>query len=258
MQQLTIVKIGGELIDDAAALTDFMDAFASIQGLKLLVHGGGKLASKMMSDLGHEVKMHKGRRITDAQSLDVITMVYAGKINKQLVAQLQKRNCNALGFTGADGNTIVATKRPIKEVDFGFVGDIEHVNTSVLKLLIESQVTPVFCAISHDENGSLFNTNADTIASELAIALSKDYHVQLYYCFDKAGVLKDVKDENSLVPLVTKSIADELIGQGYIVDGMLPKIHNCFYALENGVDTIHLGKLEMLKAADVAHTKIVL
>ena len=188
MQTLKIIKIGGNIIDDQKALSDFLKQLAPLEGPKILVHGGGKLASKMTERLEVPVKMHNGRRITDAETLDIVTMVYAGKINKTIVAQLQANQCNAIGLTGSDGNTIITEKRAINQIDFGFVGDVKAVNTDSLDLLIDNKITPVFCAITHDKKGQLLNTNADTIASELAIAFSKNFRTELYYCFEKNGV----------------------------------------------------------------------
>ena len=199
METLKVVKIGGNIIDDADALGNFLEGFAKVQGPKILVHGGGKLATKLAKQMGVEVKMTNGRRITDADTLDIITMVYAGKINKNVVANLQAQKCNAVGFSGADGNSIVSVKRPVKDIDFGFVGDVQKVNTEVLEVLLENNITPVFCAISHNENGLLLNTNADTIASEIAIGFANKYKTELYYCFEKNGVLESIEDDNSVI-----------------------------------------------------------
>ena len=189
METLKVIKIGGNIIDKEKTLSDFLIEFSKLNGPKILVHGGGKLATKLANQLGIEVKMTNGRRITDADTLNIITMVYAGKINKNIVAKLQALNCNSIGFSGADGNSVVSYKRPIKEVDFGFVGDVEKVNTSILNVLLKNRVTPVFCALTHDGNGQLLNTNADTIASELAIGIANHFNTELYYCFEKSGVL---------------------------------------------------------------------
>lgn len=246
METLKIVKIGGNIIEDSKALDNFLRAFSTIQGPKLLVHGGGKLATKLAKQLGIDVRMINGRRITDTDTLDIITMVYAGKINKTIVAKLQAYQCNAVGFSGADGNSIVSNKRPTKPVDFGMVGDIKCVNMQTIELLLKGNIIPVFCAISHDENGQLLNTNADTIASELAIAFSKLYNTQLFYCFEKNGVLENVEDDNSVIELITSVTYKTLKAEGVIVDGMLPKLDNCFHALANDVEKIYIGKPEML------------
>ena len=235
MKKLKVIKIGGNIIDDVIALDNFLKQFAQLEGPKVLVHGGGKLASRLAKQMNVPVKMIDGRRITDAETLDIITMIYAGKISKNIVAKLQANGCNAVGFSGADGNTVIAEKRPIKEIDYGFVGDITKVDTKVLQLLLSNDITVCFCAISHDQNGQLFNTNADTIASELAIALSKDFDVELYYSFEKNGVLTNIDDSNSVVESMNSKVYQELRTEGVIFEGMIPKLDNCFYAIENGV-----------------------
>lgn len=246
MKTLKIVKIGGNIIDNDVALSSFLEAFAAIESPKILIHGGGKLATQLANQLGLEVKMIDGRRITDQATLDLITMVYAGKINKTIVAQLQSKKCNAIGFSGADGNTIISKKRPIKPIDFGFVGDVKKVNTKTLQVLLEHNVTPVFCALTHDQNGQLLNTNADTIASELAIGFADHYQTELYYCFEKNGVLKDRNDENSVIRQITTTSYQNLIDTKIIVDGMLPKLNNCIHAIEKNVHKVCIGKPEML------------
>ena len=206
MKTLKVIKIGGNIIDNDAALSAFIKDFSTLKGPKILVHGGGKLATKLAAQMNVPVKMNEGRRITDADTLDIITMVYAGKINKNIVAQLQANSCNAIGFSGADGNTIVSEKRPIKTIDYGFVGDVKKVNTNTLEVLLKNNITPVFCAITHDENGQLLNTNADTIASEIAIGFASTYNTELYYCFEKNGVLEDVENDDSVIEHInTKS-----------------------------------------------------
>lgn len=246
MKTLKIIKIGGNIIDNEAALSSFLDVFAAIDSPKILIHGGGKLATQLANQLGLEVKMIDGRRITDKATLDLITMVYAGKINKSIVAQLQSKNCNAIGFSGADGNTIISKKRPVKPIDFGFVGDVKKVNIETLQVLLEHKVTPVFCALTHDKKGQLLNTNADTIASELAIGFAKHYQTELYYCFEKNGVLRDVTDENSVIKNITTQSYQNLINDKVIVDGMLPKLNNCIHAIEKNVHKVCIGKPEML------------
>jgi acetylglutamate kinase len=246
MQTLKIIKIGGNIIDDEKALTAFLKSFATIESPKILVHGGGKLATQLATKMNVEVKMVDGRRITDRPTLDIITMVYAGKINKDIVVKLQANKCNAIGFSGADGNTIVSEKRPINTIDYGFVGDVKKVNTKALELILNNDITPVFCAITHDQNGQLLNTNADTIASELAIAFAQVFKTELYYCFDKNGVLQNVNDENSVIMNINKRTYSKLIDEGIISDGMLPKLNNCFHAIENKVEKVCIGKPEML------------
>jgi len=256
METLKIIKIGGNIIDDNIALNSFLSSFATLKGPKLLVHGGGKLATKLAEQMNVEVKMTNGRRITDADTLDIITMVYAGKINKTIVAKLQAADCNAIGFSGADGNTIVSEKRPVKDIDFGFVGDVEKVNTNTLNILLKNNVTPVFCAITHDKKGQLLNTNADTIASELAIGFANVYQTELYYCFDKDGVLKDVDDDESVIENINSNTYQALINDDIIADGMLPKLNNCFHAIHNKVKKVCIGKPEMLFNTNTKFTTI--
>ncbi|MCF6294646.1 MAG: acetylglutamate kinase [Flavobacteriaceae bacterium] len=246
MKTLKIIKIGGNIIDNEDALHSFLKEFSKLKGSKILVHGGGKLATQLANKMNVEVKMSNGRRITDVETLDIITMVYAGKINKTIVAKLQAQQCNAVGFSGADGNTIVSVKRHVKEVDFGYVGDVVMVNISVLKTLLKTNCTPVFCAITHDENGQLLNTNADTIASELAIAFAEVYKTELYYCFEKSGVLENVDDNASVIEDITTENFQTLKDQGTIADGMLPKLDNCFHAIAHNVSKVCIGKPELL------------
>ncbi|WP_200799163.1 acetylglutamate kinase [Tenacibaculum agarivorans] len=245
MTNLKIIKIGGNVINNKKLLNGFLDDFAQLAVPKILVHGGGRSASELSKQMGIAPKMINGRRITDAQTLDIVTMVYSGKINKNIVAQLQARNCNSIGFSGADGNSIVAVKRPVKEIDYGFAGDIVQVNTRAIDVLLQHEITPIFCAITHDENGQLLNTNADTIAAELAIGLSKNYNVSLYYCFEKNGVLKHIEDDDSVIETINTSIYEDLKEQNIIHEGMLPKIHNCLQAIQKGVTSVHIGNNKM-------------
>jgi len=244
------------VIDDSVALTSFLTTFSSIEGSKILVHGGGKSATALAKKTGLEVQMVDGRRITDAATLELITMVYAGKINKTIVAQLQALDCNALGFTGADANTIISEKRPASTLDYGFVGDVKKVETSTLELLLNHGISPVFCALTHDQNGQLLNTNADTIASELAIAFASQFEVELYYCFEKNGVLKDVNDDNSVIEKITQSSYKELLDAQVIYAGMLPKLNNCFHALEHQVSKVCIGKPELLLDSEAIFTTL--
>ena len=246
MKTLKVIKIGGNIIDNEEALNAFLKDFAAIKSPKILVHGGGKLATKLANQMGVEVKMTEGRRITDQDTLDIITMVYAGKINKDIVAKLQANRCNAIGFSGADGNAIVSIKRPVKTIDYGFVGDVVKVNTETLEVLLKNHVTPVFCAITHDENGQLLNTNADTIASELAVGFANLYDTELYYCFEKNGVLQDVNNEDSVIEKIDSKNYQDLIKNNIIADGMLPKLNNCFNAIERHVKKVYIGKPQML------------
>lgn len=237
---LSVVKIGGNIVDSPAALSNFLADFHRLEGRKLLVHGGGVMASKMAEQLGIETKKVDGRRITDKQTLKVVTMVYAGWINKNIVAQLQKAGCNAVGLSGADANCIPSVRRNPKPIDFGFVGDPnpDTINATFISQLVETGITPVFCAITHDQNGSLLNTNADTVAYSLATALSKSYDTTLYYCFEKEGVLVDVNNPKSLISSIKKQEFETLKQQGIIADGMIPKLENSFRAIENGVNEV--------------------
>ncbi len=256
METLKIIKIGGNIIDDSQALTIFLSQFSRLKGPKLLVHGGGKLATQLAQKMNVPVQMNEGRRITNEDTLDIITMVYAGKINKTIVAQLQANNCNAIGFSGADGNSIVSVKRPTEPIDYGFAGDIKEVNTKTLDILLNNNITPIFCAITHDGNGQLLNTNADTIASKLAIGFTKHFKTELYYCFEKTGVLKDITDDNSVVKKINTETYQILIDDGIIADGMLPKLNNCFHAINNNVDKVCIGKPDMLFGTNPLYTTI--
>lgn len=242
MKALTVVKIGGNVVDNPESLSEFLLMFNNIEAPKILVHGGGILASEISAKLGIETKMHNGRRITDAETLKICTMVYAGWINKSIVAQLQKIGCNSLGLSGADAGVIPAKRRSPDPVDFGFVGDIspDEINTGVLASLLGRGITPVFCAITHDRNGSLLNTNADTMASCIAAALSESYYTKLIFCFEKEGVLYNVNDEKSVIPLITKESYIKLKNEGAVSDGMLPKLDNAFFALEGGVSEVYI------------------
>lgn len=256
MQTLKIVKIGGNIINDEVALHQFLDEFALLKTPKLLVHGGGKLATQLSKTMGVATKMIDGRRVTDAATLDIATMVYAGKINKTIVGYLQSKQCNAIGFTGADGNTIVSKKRAVNPVDFGFVGDVIKVNPKILNLLLQQSITPVFCAITHDKNGQLLNTNADTIAAQLAIALVNTFKVELYYCFEKNGVLLNVEDENSLIETLNVAHYEHLKHKQVIYEGMLPKLDNCFNAIKSRVNKVGVGQPKMVFKTNSKYTKI--
>ncbi|MBC8083195.1 MAG: acetylglutamate kinase [Hymenobacter sp.] len=237
---LKIFKIGGGILDDDAQLQHFLGELARIAEPKILVHGGGKGASQLLDQLGIVPRMVEGRRITDAATLDIVTMFYAGKTNKQIVALLQARGVQALGLSGADGNAIRATKRPVRAIDYGFVGDLdEHgINVRLLELLLAAGVTPVFCAITHDGHGQLLNTNADTIASALARALAGQYAVELHFCFEKDGVLANLHDGSSVIPRLTPARYQQLKAAGTIAAGMVPKLDNAFAALAAGVETV--------------------
>ncbi|PWL40291.1 acetylglutamate kinase [Flagellimonas aquimarina] len=256
--KLSIVKIGGNIIEDEQGLSYLLELFSNMDGLKILVHGGGKKATEIGNKLGIEAKMTNGRRITDAQSLDVAIMVYGGLVSKKIVAQLQALNCNAIGMSGADGNSIVAHKRPVKEIDFGLVGDVDAVNSNNISSLLNAEFTPVFCALSHDGKGQLFNTNADTIAAELASGMSTQFETTLYYCFEKQGVLQNIDDENSVIEHIDSKKYNELLADGVIADGMLPKMHNCFQALQKNVKQVCIGDSTMLQGTTTNFTTLTL
>ena len=251
MESLIIIKIGGSIIDDEKSLQSFLQNFSAIDGKKILVHGGGKLATQLAGKLGVEQTMIDGRRITDAETLKIVTMVYAGYINKNIVAQLQANGTNAIGLTGADANSILAHKRNHPTIDYGFAGDVDAINTEILPALLEKNISVVFAPITHDKKGQLLNTNADTIAQELAKGLSKQYTVTLIYSFEKAGVLLDVNDENSVIKTIDWDYYQQLkpspsgVG-GKIFAGMIPKLDNAFAALNSGVDKVVIGKAENL------------
>ncbi|XLS28722.1 acetylglutamate kinase [Flavobacteriaceae bacterium M23B6Z8] len=243
---LKVVKIGGNVISDNEKLDTFLSDFAAIEEPKILVHGGGKIATELAAKLGVKAKMIDGRRITDAQNLDIITMVYGGLVNKNIVARLQNSNCNALGLSGADANIVKAHKRIVSHIDYGFAGDIDEVDHYILETFLNSGITLVICPITHDKKGQLLNTNADTMASEIAIALSKTFETHLYYCFEKKGVLRNVQEENSVIEYIDKEIYRQLRNEGIVADGMLPKLENCFHALENNVEKVFLGDEKMI------------
>ncbi|MEJ2584606.1 MAG: acetylglutamate kinase [Robiginitalea sp.] len=257
-QRITVVKIGGALLEEEARLAMISNAFASLDGMRILVHGGGQRASQLSRVLGIEPKMTGGRRITDAKTLEVVTMVYAGWANKTLVARLQSLGCNAIGLSGADADLIRAVRRPVKEIDYGFVGDVEGVAVTTLIQLLQAGLTPVFCALTHDKKGQLLNTNADTIAAEIARALSNDYDTRLYYCFDKKGVLRDLSDPKSTIPRIDLPTFKRLQEEGVIAEGMMPKLHNAFQALKGGVKEVRIGPPEMLKRDTGTFTKLIL
>ena len=253
---LKIVKTGGKLIEDKSRFQEFLKDFSAMEGPKILVHGGGNFATEVATKLGYETKMLDGRRITDANSMQVITMVYAGLISKNIVAGLQKLGSNAVGLCGADGKSVISRKRPVKEVDYGYVGDIEEINVAFISSLLEQGIIPVFSAISYSDDGEILNTNADSIAAEISKAMSREYETELYYCFEKKGVLADAQDDDSVIEVLDKEKYQELVEKKIISDGMLPKLHNCFQALENGVSTIYLGDSGLLQKNSI-HTKIV-
>lgn len=243
MNKLFIVKIGGNILDNPEQLKIFLKDFASIREPKILVHGGGKIATELGNRLGIESNYINGRRITDEQTIDLVTMVYGGLVNRKLVASLQQHHCNAFGITGADGNLLKAVKRPVKDIDYGYVGDItaDSVNTSLLYFLLKQNTVPIFAPLTYAD-GMILNTNADTIASVLATALSKHFDIRLLYCFEKKGVLLDVSDDHSVIRHLTQRKYTELLTQGALKDGILPKLESAFAALGTGVKEILIGE----------------
>lgn len=240
---VTIYKIGGGIIDNPTELSKFLELLAQTDSPKILVHGGGKGASTMMRELGLTPQLIHGRRVTDAATLDIVTMFYAGKTNKRVVADLQRLGVNALGLSGADGNVIQGIKRPVKDVDYGFVGDLtpNSINKQLLQNLVSAGITPVVCPIIHDGQGQLLNTNADTIASAVAIALAEVYKVTLHYCFEKNGVLRDIADDQSVILEINLVEYEALKQEKTIADGMLPKLENAFAGLHQGVSRVIIG-----------------
>ncbi len=239
MEKLTLVKVGGKIVEDDESLQRLLADFSTIAGNKILVHGGGRSATKVAEKLGIESQMVHGRRITDAETLKVVTMVYAGLVNKNIVAKLQSRHVNALGLTGADMNIMLSQKRPVTNgIDYGFVGDVKRVNAEAIVDILKQNIIPVLSPITHDGTGNLLNTNADTIAGEAAKALSYDYDVTLIYCFEKKGVLKDENDDNSVIPEINETLFKQYVEEGVISGGMIPKLENAFQALHAGVKSV--------------------
>jgi len=237
-EKLTVIKVGGKIVEEEATLNQLLADFSAIEGYKVLVHGGGRSATKLAAQLGIESKMVNGRRITDAETLKVVTMVYGGLVNKNIVAGLQARGVNAMGLTGADMNVIRSVKRPVKEVDYGFVGDVEQVDADLLGSLIRQGVVPVMAPLTHDGQGSMLNTNADTIAGETAKALAQLFDVTLVFCFEKKGVLRDENDDDSVIPVITPELFEEYVQKGIIQGGMIPKLENSFSAIDAGVSQV--------------------
>jgi acetylglutamate kinase len=246
MDKLQVVKIGGNVIENREALLDFLKDFATLSGPKILIHGGGKEATQMAEKLGIEVQLIEGRRITDTQNLELITMLYAGKLNKTIVAHLQALGCNSLGLSGADGNSILAEKRPPNPIDFGFVGDLTKINNNLFEILLQNGISPVCCALSHDGKGQLLNTNADTIAATVAGEMSRNFEVHLNYCFEKNGVLLDLNDASSLIKTINENQYLNLKEEGILHTGMIPKLENCFNALRAGVKQVKIGNPKMI------------
>lgn len=246
MQKLTIIKVGGKIVEEEQSLQKLLTDFAKIEGYKLLVHGGGRSATKLAERLGIENRMVDGRRITDKSTLEVVTMVYGGLVNKNIVAGLQALGIDALGLTGADLNIIRSEKRPVKDIDYGYVGDVKQVNAGMLSNLITQNIIPVLAPLTHDKHGNILNTNADTIGGETAKALAKIFDVELVYCFEKKGVLMDENDEDSVIPMLDKADFENLVEKKIIQGGMIPKLQNAFQSLEAGVKKVIITEASQL------------
>ncbi len=238
MEKLTVIKVGGKIVEEPETLDRLLADFSALPGYKVLVHGGGRSATQLAARLGIESHMVNGRRITDAETLKVVTMVYGGLVNKNIVAGLQAKGVNAIGLTGADMDVIRSVKRPVQEVDYGFVGDVKRVNTDLLVSLIHQGVVPVMAPLTHDGAGHLLNTNADTIAGETAKALARHFEVTLVYCFEKKGVLRDANDDDSVIPVITPELFRQYVDEGIIQGGMIPKLENSFSAVAAGVQQV--------------------
>ena len=243
---IQVIKIGGGVLENEAQRDAFLHQFAAIEGPKVLVHGGGRLATTMAERLGVETQMIDGRRVTDKETLDIVTMVYGGLVNKNIVAKLQAQGINALGLTGADMNVMLSHKRPVKDVDYGFVGDVDKCDGSMLSKLINEGVVPVMAPLTHDGQGNMLNTNADTIAGETAKALAKFYDVTLIFCFEKAGVLADENDDDSVIPHIGEEDFKRLVEEGVIQGGMIPKIENSLSAVRSGVRRVIITKADAI------------
>jgi len=252
MDQVQIIKIGGKLINDPAQLDKLLTAFAQIKGPKILIHGGGRKATELSNQMGLEVKIIDGRRITDRDTLDIAVMVYAGLINKNIVAHLQSKNINAIGLCGADGNIIKAHKRPVVDIDYGYVGDIDHVAGNRINKLLLAGFCPVFCAISHDLQGQLLNTNADTIASVVAQSMARSYEVSLKYCFEYDGVLHDISNPSDTISDISAEQLDHMKEDGTINAGMIPKLSNGMDALRGGVHQVAICGIDNMVGLDNA------
>ena len=245
-EKLTIIKVGGKIVEEPETLATLLRDFSTVEGYKMLVHGGGRSATRVAAQLGIETKMVDGRRITDADMLNVVTMVYGGLVNKNIVAGLQSHGVNAMGMTGADMNIILSERRPVKTVDYGFVGDVKKVDGEALATLLKSGVVPVIAPLTHDGKGSMLNTNADTMAGECAKGLAEIFDVHLVFCFEKAGVLRDENDDDSVVPEINRATYAELLEQGIVNGGMIPKLDNAFAAIDAGVTEVIITKASAL------------
>ena len=238
MDEIKVIKVGGQVVENPDTLAELLDRFSALEGKKVLVHGGGKSATKIAAQLGIETKMVDGRRVTDAEMLNVVTMVYGGLVNKNIVAKLQLRGINALGLTGADMNVIKSHKRTGTAIDYGFVGDVDETDGKMLSTLIEAGVVPIMAPLTHDGKGQLLNTNADTIASETAKALTPYYNVTLIYCFEKKGVLSNPDDDDSVISQITRTDFERMVEDGSVNSGMIPKLQNSFRSLDAGVKEV--------------------
>ncbi len=237
-EKLTIIKVGGKIVEEADTLDRLLSGFSALPGNKLLVHGGGRSATRIAARLGIESQLVNGRRITDAETLKVVTMVYGGLVNKNIVAGLQAKGVNAIGLTGADMDVIRSVKRPVKDIDYGFVGDVERVDADALAALIRRGVVPVMAPLTHDGQGHILNTNADTIAGETAKALARLFDVTLVFCFEKKGVLSEEGNEDSVIPVLTPGLFGQYVAEGIIKEGMIPKLENSFSAIDAGVSQV--------------------
>jgi acetylglutamate kinase len=248
-RQLLVIKIGGNIIDDESSLNSFLTDFATLPQPKILVHGGGKLATELSTKLGIETKIVEGRRITDEETIKVVTMTYAGWINKNIVARLQSKQCNAMGFCGADAMIIPVVKRPVRDIDYGLVGDIlnNEIDKGLIVILLQQSLTPVIAPLACDAQGTLLNVNADTIAQALAEALSRMYDTTLIYCFEKNGLLRNIEDDNSVVSEINSGNAETLKADGTITHGMIPKIDNALAAIKNGVNSVIIGNASHIR-----------
>ena len=252
-KKITVIKVGGKIVEEPASLADLLDRFAAIEGAKVLIHGGGRSATKMAERLGIESRMVGGRRVTDEATLQVVTMVYGGLVNKNIVAGLQARGVNALGLTGADCNIIRAHKRPVGEVDYGFVGDVDYADGDMLSKLIEQGIVPIVAPLTHDGNGNLLNTNADTMAAETAKGLAKLYDVTLTYCFEFPGVMRNPDDADSLIATIDKESYKALLADGTVSGGMIPKIDNAFNAIDHGVSQVVITRADAIDGKSGTH-----
>lgn len=255
MEKLTLIKVGGKIVEEEDTLRNLLHDFSQIEGHKVLVHGGGRSATKLASQLGIESRMVNGRRITDIEMLKIVTMVYGGLVNKNIVAGLQAIGINALGLTGADMNLIHSAKRPVGEVDYGFVGDVKDVNADLLASLIQQGVVPVLAPLTHDKQGHILNTNADTIAGETAKALARCFDVTLMFCFEKKGVLRDEKDDESVIPQIDRQTFQQYVSTGIIQGGMIPKLENAFQAIDAGVKEVVITQASEILRESGTHIK---